>query len=86
MELARQGKNSNIKFHSWMYNDHRFCSVSASNDNGGSQYIRSPHTFLKYYFNKRDLILNIIGLSMLIWFALALWQREYIWYIWGFLT
>jgi hypothetical protein len=22
---------------------------------------------------------------MLVWFALAMWQREYIWYIWGFL-
>ena len=69
-----------------MHNDYSFCSISVSHDDDRSQYLRSPHTFLKYNSYKRDLIMNIIGLSMLIWFALASWQREYIWYIWGFLT
>jgi len=36
-----------------MHNDHSFRSVSANYDNGGSQYLRSPHTFLKYYFDKK---------------------------------
>lgn len=31
------------------------------------------------------MIFNLVGLGILVWFALALWQREYIWYVWGLL-
>ena len=31
------------------------------------------------------MIFNLVGLGMLIWFSLSMWQREYIWYVWGLL-